>query len=57
MEALITTQEAARRLSLSPGTLRNWRCRGCGPTFVRIGGAVRYRALDLEAFVASAGAR
>ena len=48
-------QEAlARRWRLSPRTLENWRRRGTGPRFFRIGGrAIRYRAEDVEAYEAA----
>ena len=39
--------EAAERIGLQESTLRNMRSRGGGPPFVRVGGRVRYRALDL----------
>lgn len=47
---LLTTRQAARRLGLSPGTLQNWRWCGRGPTYVRLGRAVRYLETDLEQF-------
>ena len=48
---LLTTREAARRLGLATGTLQNWRIRGQGPAFVRLGKAVRYDEGDLARFV------
>ena len=48
---LLTTQEAAHRLGLAIGTLQNWRIRGEGPAWVRLGRAVRYRETDLERFI------
>jgi len=33
-------------------TLAKWRCLGCGPCFLKIRGAIYYRAADLEAWVA-----
>ena len=50
-DKLYTELDAAGLLALSPKTLRRWRWAGKGPGFVKIGGAVRYRAGDLEAFV------
>ncbi|MBT9444547.1 MAG: helix-turn-helix domain-containing protein [Hyphomonadaceae bacterium] len=41
---LLTPKELADRLTLSPKTLANWRVRGEGPRFTKIGGAVRYNA-------------
>lgn len=51
MDRLYTTREAAEILRLSPKTLHQARTTGRGPTFVRVGGAVRYLKADLEAFV------
>jgi excisionase family DNA binding protein len=41
---LLTTQQAAALLQLSPRTLRRWRVEGKGPPFIRLGSRrVRYR--------------
>jgi predicted site-specific integrase-resolvase len=48
---LMRENEAAARLAVAPRTLQAWRCRGGGPAFVRIAGAIRYAEDDLEAFV------
>lgn len=50
-EGLINEHEAARRLGLKVSTLRRWRWEGRGPTFYRIGAAVRYDPRDLAAFI------
>ena len=47
----ITENEAAEYLCLSPATLRRWRWAGKGPEFVKIGGAVRYDPVDIDAFI------
>lgn len=47
----LTTPEAAKYLSVKPGTLEVWRCQGRGPKFARLGRAVRYRPEDLDAFL------
>jgi len=44
---------AAAYLSVSVRTLQAWRLRGGGPVFLKLGGAVRYRTSDLQAFVAA----
>ncbi|MCP4318477.1 MAG: helix-turn-helix domain-containing protein [Hyphomicrobiales bacterium] len=49
--ALLTEVQAADFLNVSPRTLQTWRLRGGGPTFVKMGKSVRYRAVDLDAFV------
>lgn len=38
----MTTYEAAELLGLSAGTLRVWRCQGKGPSYYKVGNAVRY---------------
>lgn len=48
---LLTTKEAARTLNLSHRTLEDWRLRGGGPPFIRLGAkAVRYALADLVVF-------
>ena len=42
--------QVADRWGFSPRTLENWRCRGEGPRFLKIGGKVVYRLQDVEAF-------
>ena len=49
---LITEKVAAEMLGLSVGTLQNWRCNSEGPSYLKLGGAVRYRPEDLETYVA-----
>jgi len=41
-DVLLTPSAVAQRLSLHEGTLNNWRSRGYGPRFVRLGRRVRY---------------
>jgi excisionase family DNA binding protein len=51
---LLTEQQAANYLTLAPGTLSVWRSTGRNNLpFVKIGGAVRYRLSDLDAWMAS----
>ena len=50
---LVDTREAARRLGLSPPALIKWRRDGKGPAYYRFGYAIRYRATDLDAFLAA----
>jgi hypothetical protein len=38
----LLTVEAAKMLRLAAGTLQNWRVRGEGPPFIRLGGRVLY---------------
>ncbi len=55
---LLTENEVAAILALSPKTLRNWRCTGVYPggvelPFVKLGRAVRYEKADLDIFIDS----
>ena len=53
MLRLLTQREAAAVLCLSERTLERLRCTGTGPRFVRAGRCVRYREVDLEAWIAA----
>ena len=46
----LTEQEAAARLSLLAKTLKNWRGRGEGPPYLKLGSAVRYHAPAFDAW-------
>ena len=48
---LVTEREAARILAVSKRTLQAWRMKGCGPPFVRVGRAIRYRQSALDAWI------
>jgi predicted DNA-binding transcriptional regulator AlpA len=45
--------DVAKRLPVRVHTLRKWRREDRGPKFFRIGALVRYRAEDLDAWLAS----
>lgn len=52
---LLTPKEVAALLGFTLSTLRRWRARGDGPTYVRCGGAlghVRYHAASVRAWLA-----
>ena len=51
LKRLFTEVTAADFLGLKVATLRRWRWAGQGPTFRKIGGAVRYHPDDLAAFI------
>jgi excisionase family DNA binding protein len=51
----LTTKDAATYLSVSTGTLHNWRSAGTGPEYKAVGRLVRYHREALDAFM-SAGA-
>lgn len=42
--------QLAQRWDLSPRTLEQWRWRGVGPRYMKIGGRVIYRLQDVEDF-------
>ncbi|MFP5374532.1 MAG: helix-turn-helix transcriptional regulator [Gammaproteobacteria bacterium] len=49
---LLDENEAAASLSVAVQTLRNWRWKGEGPRYVKVGARlVRYRRSDLVTFV------
>jgi hypothetical protein len=48
---LLNEVYAARFLSVSERTLQAWRLQRRGPTFVRVGRAIRYRRADLIAWI------
>ena len=50
---LLTGREAAHVLRLSERTIERMRVSGKGPKFVRINHSVRYRAQDLDAYIAA----
>lgn len=52
LQELSTTEEAARFLRLQKQTLEQWRLRGTGPTFLKLGRRVVYRREALEKFMA-----
>ncbi len=51
--ALLTEVQAAALLSVQPSTLAAWRAtkRVSQPKHCRIGGAVRYRLIDIQSYI------
>lgn len=49
----LTQSDLADRWHLSPRTLEQWRWRGIGPRYLKIGGRVVYRLDDIETFEAA----
>ena len=45
--------QLSKRLGIAVRTLERWRWQGVGPKFIKIGGRVRYRIEDVEAYEAS----
>ena len=48
---LLREEDVAELLNLSVRTLQSWRLRSCGPPFVQVGRAIRYRRRDLVAWI------
>lgn len=46
----LTAKEAAERLRVNNGTLSNWRVRGDGPRYIKLGRKVLYPLAEIEAF-------
>ena len=49
---LLNERQAAKKLGLSVAAMRNFRQRGGGPRFAKIGSACRYDPVDLQAVLA-----
>jgi len=47
----LRTPEAAAYLNLQPQTLEQWRWLKKGPTYIKMGRAIRYRIEDLNRFM------
>lgn len=52
-DQLFNEHEVSAALNASVHTLRNWRYRGKGPKYIKLSRCVRYRASDVEAFLAA----
>jgi predicted site-specific integrase-resolvase len=50
-QPLLNEHDAASMLNVSAGTLRNWRSKGDGPPFIRVGSAIRYAPEGLRQYV------
>ena len=50
---IINVEEAARYVRLGKSTLERFRISGGGPCYCKLGGAVRYRRSDLDAWLES----
>ncbi len=51
--ALLTQRDLERRWQLSGRTLERWRSEPYGPPWVVIGGSIRYRLKDVQAYEAA----
>jgi predicted DNA-binding transcriptional regulator AlpA len=52
-DGLMDPRTTAAFLGLSVLSLADWRCKGTGPTYIKLGSAVRYRRSDLDAWLDS----
>lgn len=50
---ILNTREAAQYVRLGKPTLERFRISGEGPHYCKLGGAVRYRKADLDAWLES----
>ncbi|GAB3754395.1 hypothetical protein GCM10027591_03250 [Zhihengliuella somnathii] len=51
LSSLVPPFELAERLGTTERTLSEWRIRGTGPAFIRVGRGVRYRADAIDAWL------
>ncbi len=47
---ILTCKEAAKEIKTTPNALATFRCRGRGPAYLKLGGKIMYRRLDLLAY-------
>jgi predicted DNA-binding transcriptional regulator AlpA len=53
MPRMLSTEDAAPLVGVSPGTLQNWRVSGTGPKFIKAGRSVVYDPADIESWKAA----
>lgn len=53
MLEIMNVEEAAHYVRLGASTLNRFRTSGGGPRYAKLGGAVRYRKADLDAWLSS----
>ena len=53
MEKLMNTNELAEFLGIAVSTIVDYRLKGIGPVYVKIGHLVRYRKADVDNWVAN----
>jgi|GEM_PF-268872 excisionase family DNA binding protein len=51
LDRLLHESEVAELLSVKVTTLRRWRWARKGPAWIKVGGCVRYRRRDVDAFI------
>ena len=50
-DQLMTEKDVASLICITPRALQNWRLRGGGPEYVKIGRSVRYQRSDVMQFI------
>ena len=53
LQQLLTERDVARITGLSVGSVRRWRLFRQGPKYLKIGAAVRYKPVDISAWLGS----
>ena len=53
IEELVSGKDVAGKFKLPEKTLAEWRSRGIGPPYLKIGRHVRYRPVDIETWLVS----
>jgi Helix-turn-helix domain len=48
---LVSTKELSEIWGVPESTLRYWRCAKIGPTYVKLGGRIKYDLADVESYV------
>ena len=48
---LLSTRQVSEILDTPESTLRYWRCAGLGPSYVKLGGRIKYDEADVHAYV------
>ena len=51
-DKLMTQAEVKEITGLADSTLEQWRLKGKGPRFIKLGRLVRYRTSDVQAYIA-----
>jgi predicted DNA-binding transcriptional regulator AlpA len=53
LESLLNEHDVARITGLSVASVRRWRYLKCGPQYLKLGAAVRYKSDDISAWLGS----
>jgi predicted DNA-binding transcriptional regulator AlpA len=51
LDALLNEQDVASITGMSVASVRRWRLYRCGPRYVKLGSAVRYRVEDIKKWI------